>query len=91
MGLVGLFLAKYHDILLIKNSVIRIVTGVHFPVDGACWRLIAATAQQDKYDDRIYLAGPDKLDTITIEVSNKRGGLSAYIKEFNKRFQKQVG
>jgi hypothetical protein len=39
---------------------------------------------RNKYDDRIYCAGPDELDTITIDVSSKRTGLSSCIKEFNK-------
>jgi hypothetical protein len=38
-----LFLAKEDDIT-------RVVTGVNFTVDRACWTLIAATALQDKYD-----------------------------------------
>jgi hypothetical protein len=49
-----LFLAKYLDILLIKDDVTRIATGLNFAVDRACWTLTAATALQDKYDDRIY-------------------------------------
>jgi hypothetical protein len=36
----------------------------------------------DTDDDRIYFTGPDKLDTITIDVSKKRTGSSAYKKEF---------
>jgi hypothetical protein len=32
-------------------------------------------------DDRIYFADPDKLDTITIDVSSKRPGSSAYIND----------
>jgi hypothetical protein len=79
-----LFLAKYLDILLIKDDVTRIVTGVNFTVDRACWTLTAATALQDKYDDRIYFADPNKLDTITIDVSSKRSGSSTCIQEFNK-------
>jgi hypothetical protein len=79
-----LFLAKYLDILLIKDDVTRIVTGVNFTEDRACWTLTAATALQDKYDDRIYFADPDKLDTITIDVSSKRTGPSTCIKDFNK-------
>jgi hypothetical protein len=39
---------------------------------------------QSEYDDRIYFAAPDKLDTITIDVSSKRTGPSTYIKEFNR-------
>jgi hypothetical protein len=35
-------------------------------------------------DDRIYFADPDKLDTITIDVSSKRTGPSTYIKEFKR-------
>jgi hypothetical protein len=42
-----------------------------------------SAALQDKYDDRIYFADLDKLGTITIDVSSKRIGSSAYIKEFN--------
>jgi hypothetical protein len=79
-----LFLTKYLDILLIKDNVTRIVTGVNFTVDRACWTLTTATALQDKYDDRIYFADPDKLDTITIDVSSKRTGPSTYIKDFNR-------
>jgi hypothetical protein len=77
-----LFLAKYLDILLIKDNVTRIVTYVNFTVNRACWTLTAATALQDKDDGRISLAAPDKLDTITIDVSSKRTGPSTYIKEF---------
>jgi hypothetical protein len=66
-----LFLAKYLDILLIKDDITRIVTGVNFTVDRARGTLIAASALQVKYDDRIYFADPDKLDTITIDVSSK--------------------
>jgi hypothetical protein len=71
-----LFLAKYLNILLIKDDITRIVTSVNFTVDRACWTLTAATALQDKYDDRIYVADPDKLDTIQIDVSSKRTGPS---------------
>jgi hypothetical protein len=45
----------------------------------ACWTRTAATALQDKYDDQIYSADPDELDTITIDVSSKRTGLSSCI------------
>jgi hypothetical protein len=78
-----LFLAKYLDILLIKDDITWIVTSVNFTVDRACWTLTTATALLDKYDDRVYFADPDKLDTITIDVSSKRSGPSTYIKEFN--------
>jgi hypothetical protein len=54
-------------------------SGFHFTVDRACWTLAATTALQDKYDGRIYFADPDKLDTITIDVS-KRTGPSTYIR-----------
>jgi hypothetical protein len=37
---------------------------------------------RDTDDDRIYFADPDKLDSITIDVSSKRTGSSAYINEF---------
>jgi hypothetical protein len=59
------------------------MTGVNFVLDRACWTLTAAAVLQDKYDDRIYFADPDKLDTVTIDVSSKRIGSSAFIKEFN--------
>jgi hypothetical protein len=36
---------------------------------------------RDTDDDRIYFADPDKLDSITIDVSSKRTGSSAYINE----------
>jgi hypothetical protein len=48
-----LFLAKDLDILLIKDDVTRIVTGVNLTVDRACLTLTAATALQDKYDDEL--------------------------------------
>ena len=79
-----LFLAKYLDILLIKDDVTRIVTGLNFTVDRAWWTLTAAIALQDKYDDRTYFVDPDKLDTITTDVSSKRTGPSPYIMEFNR-------
>jgi hypothetical protein len=52
-------------------------------LDRAYWTLTVAAVLQDKYDDRIYFADPDKLDAITIDVSNKRTGSPAYIREFN--------
>ena len=61
----------------------RRVTGVDFMFDRACWTLTVAAVLQDKYDDRIYFADPDKLDTITIDVSSKRTGSPAYIRKFN--------
>jgi hypothetical protein len=61
----------------------RRVTGVDFMLDRACWTLTVAAVLQDKYDDRIYFADPDKLDTITIDLSSKRSGSPAYINEFN--------
>jgi hypothetical protein len=52
-------------------------------LDRACWTLTVAAVLQDKYDDRIYFADPDKLDTITIDVFSKRTGSPAYIRKFN--------
>jgi hypothetical protein len=53
-------------------------------VDRACWTLtVTAVLQDTKYDDRIYFADPDKLDTITIDVSSKRTGSPAYIGDLN--------
>jgi hypothetical protein len=78
-----LFLAKYLDTFLIKDDVTRIVRGVNLTADRACWTFTAATALQDKCDDRMYFADPDKLGTITIDVSSKRTGPSIYIKECN--------
>ena len=64
----------------------RRVTGEDFILDRACWTLTvtAVPVLQDKYDDRIYFADPDKLDSITIDVSSKRTGPSTYIKDFNR-------
>jgi hypothetical protein len=75
-----LFLAEYLDTLLIKDDITRIVTVVNFTVDRACWTLTAAIAMQDKYDDRLYFADPDKLDTITIDVSREKTGPSTYLR-----------
>jgi hypothetical protein len=44
---------------------------------------VTAVLQDTKYDDRIYFADPDKLDTITIDVSSKRTGSPAYIGDLN--------
>jgi hypothetical protein len=52
----------------------RRVTGVDFMLDRACWTLTVAAVLQDKYDDLIYVADPDKLDTINIDISCKRSG-----------------
>jgi hypothetical protein len=52
-------------------------------LDRACWTLTVAAVLQDKDDDRIYFADPDKLDTITIDLSSKRTGSPAYIRDFN--------
>jgi hypothetical protein len=52
-------------------------------LDQACWTLTVAAVLQDKYDDRIYFADSDKLDTITIDLSSKRTGSPAYINKFN--------
>jgi hypothetical protein len=79
-----LYLTKYLDIPLIKDVCRQIVKGVDFVLDRAsCWTQSAAAALQDKCDDQISFADPDKLDTIIIDVSSKRAGLSAYIKEFD--------
>ncbi len=57
---------------------------VEFMLDRECWTLTAAAVLHDKYDDRTNFVDPDKLDTITIDVSSKRSGSSTCIKEFNK-------
>ena len=80
-----LYLTKYLDIPLIKDVCRQIVKVVDSVLDRAsCWTQSAAAALQDKCDDQISFADPDKLDTITIDVSSKRSGSSTCIKEFNK-------
>jgi hypothetical protein len=78
-----LFLAKYLGILLIKDGVTRIVTAATFSNARSIWLLTATTVKQDKYDDRIYIADPDRMLPITIDVSITRPGLATYIKDFN--------
>ena len=78
-----LFLAKYLGILLIKDGVTRIVTAATFSDARSIWLLTATKAKQDKYDDRIYIADPDCMLAITIDISAKKGGLATYIKDFN--------
>ena len=78
-----LLIAKYLDILLIKDDVTRIVTAVTFSVERSIWVLSAKPAKQDKYDDRIYIADPDSvLATISIDVKSRKGQAD-YIKAFN--------
>jgi hypothetical protein len=79
-----LFLAKYLGILLMKSGVIMIVTTAKFSADRKIWLLTANTAKLHKYDDRVYIADPDCIHPITIDVSVTKGGLATYIKDFNK-------
>jgi hypothetical protein len=48
------------------------------------WGLVAVRAKQDKYDDRNYFEDPDNVDTITVDVTRRKDGSSALIKQFNR-------
>lgn len=78
-----LFLAKYRDVVLIKDGVTYIITGVEFSSEREVWTVAAKHDKQDKYDNRVYTVDPEKFSTIHIDVSNKKGGLGSLIKAFN--------
>jgi hypothetical protein len=77
-----LFLAKYRDVLLVKDGVTRIITSVQFDAARSTWAVLAARAKQDRYDDRIYHADTEMPDVISIDVKRGKDKLQGFIKDF---------
>jgi hypothetical protein len=78
-----LFLAKYRDVLLIKEGVTRIITSVQFDETRKKWTVRAACAKMHKYDSRIYEVDTATPDEIPIEVGRGRDAVGPLIKEYN--------
>jgi hypothetical protein len=81
-----LFIAKYIDIHLMIDTIVRVCTGLEFH-DG-CWHLTTAFATQGEMDDREWIVSPHPVETNHHRVKVKRGrdGPSPYIKDFNKKY-----
>jgi hypothetical protein len=77
---VHMFLAKYRDVLLVKDNATRIITSLHFDVDRSVWTVLAACAKLHKYDSRIYNVDTETPDVIPIDVGRAKGGLGSLIK-----------
>jgi hypothetical protein len=81
-----LFIAKYIDIHLVIDTVVRVCTGLQFH-DG-CWHLMTALANRSEIDDREWILKSPLVDTDyqRVEVKRKKGGAGPYIKEFNNKY-----
>jgi hypothetical protein len=79
-----LFIAKYIDIHLVIDTVVRVCTGVEFH-DG-CWHLSTDLAKRSEIDDREWIISPLEIDNQIVEIKRGKGGASPYIKEFNKKY-----
>jgi hypothetical protein len=76
--------AKYIDIHLVIDAVVRVCTGVEFH-DG-CWYLSTALAKRSELDDREWIVSQQEIDYQRVKVKRRRGGASIYIKDFNKKY-----
>jgi hypothetical protein len=79
---VHIFLAKYRDVLLVKDSVTRIITSLHFDEARSVWTVLAACAKLHKYDSRIYDVDTETPDVIPIDVGRGKGALGPLIKAY---------
>jgi hypothetical protein len=78
-----LFLAKYRDVLLIKDGVTRIITSVQFDETKKKWTVRAARAKMHKYDSRIYEVDTTTPDEIPIDVGTGKSAVGPLIKQHN--------
>jgi hypothetical protein len=80
----SLFLAKYRDVLLIKDGVTRIITSVQFDETRSIWTVRTARTKRHKYDSRIYQIDTATPGVISIDIGRAKSEVGASIKEFNK-------
>jgi hypothetical protein len=78
-----LFLAKYRDVLLVKDNVTRIITSVQFDETRSVWTVNAARANIHKYDSRIYKVDTETPCVIPIDVGRGNGAVGPFIKAYN--------
>jgi hypothetical protein len=81
-----LFVAKYIDIYLSKDDVARVVTAVEYSTGRKTWFIEATRAKRNQYDDRVYIPDDATPDTICIDITNRSGGPSKLIKDFNRGY-----
>ena len=79
-----LFLSKYLGIVLTKDECVQIVTGVEYSADLKLWMAMTKAAKVSKYDDCEYIVDSSVDNNTTVEVSQRKNGISACIKAFNK-------
>jgi hypothetical protein len=81
-----LFIAKYIDIHLMIDMVVRVCTGLEFH-DG-CWHLKTALAKRSEIDDREWIIKSQLVETDyqRVEVKRAKGGTGQYIKGFNNKY-----
>ena len=74
-----MFLAKYRDILLIKDNTTMIVTDAAFNTVQNVWKLVAKRALRNICDDREHLPDPNDKDGTAVDMSGRKdaaGGLA---------------
>jgi hypothetical protein len=78
-----LFVAKYIDMHLVIDAVVRVCTGVEF--HHGFWCLSTALAKRSEIDDREWIISQQEIDYQRVKVKRGKGGASLYIKDFNKK------
>ena len=80
-----LFVAKYRDILLIKDKITMIVIDVKFDDVKEAWELVAKKTMRDKLDNREYLPDPTDTDETIVPILGRKDNAGPLIKAFNNK------